>query len=191
MGRVISENGLSVLLATRVSWGQESCVDDTTSDIVGDLDVLAWVGEVVSTDRETGFLVEDFLTSESCAADDLSEHVAIDGDVVTGLDCDADWAEVPNSVALNEDISRRLDVQCPAITVVDSTIGHRAVTHDVVLPADGRLESVDLGHVEDFDIVHVDLSVAHSEVLFNKESSDDLATPRLNVFALNFDIPRE
>jgi hypothetical protein len=110
MGRVISENGLSVLLATRVSWGQESCVDDTTSYIVGDLDVLAWVGEVVSTDRETGFLVEDFLTSESCAADDLSEHVAIDGDVVTGLDCDADWAEVPNSVALNEDISRRLDV---------------------------------------------------------------------------------
>jgi hypothetical protein len=65
------------------------------------------------------------------------------------------------------------------------------VTHDVVLPADGRLESVDLGHVEDFDIVHVDLSVAHSEVLFNKESSDDLATPRLNVFALNFDISRE
>jgi hypothetical protein len=124
MSCVISENGLSILLATSVSWGQESCVDDTTSDVVSDMDVLTWVREVVSTDRKTGFLVKDLLTSESCTANDLSKHVAINGDVVTGLDSDADWAEVPNSVTLNEDISRRLDMQCPAITVVDSTIGH-------------------------------------------------------------------
>jgi hypothetical protein len=110
MSCVISENGLGILLAALVTWGQESCVYDTTGDIVCHMDVLAWVRKAVSTDRKACFLVKSLVTFKSCASDDLSEHVAIDGDVVTGLDCDADWAEVPNSVALNEDISRRLDV---------------------------------------------------------------------------------
>lgn len=50
MSRIISENGLDVLLAALVSRGQESSVDNTTSDVVSDLDVLARIGEVICTD---------------------------------------------------------------------------------------------------------------------------------------------
>lgn len=65
------------------------------------------------------------------------------------------------------------------------------MAHDVVLPADGRLERVDLRHVEDLNVVQVNLTVAESEVLLNEEASDDLTTPRLNVLTLDFDISRE
>ena len=87
-------------------------------------------------------------------------------------------------------------MDAPSEAVVECTIRHRAVALKVVLPANGRLERVHLRHVEELNIVHVELAIAHLHlesdwINIQHEANCDLATPGLNILADDLDIARQ
>lgn len=90
----------------------------------------------------------------------MRKDVPVVSDVTRSLDSDTDGLEVVDDVVGQMNVLRFLNVNSPAMTVVDSRVGDAAVASNCSCESDSSLLGVNLRAVLDLDVIHDGVSVS-------------------------------
>jgi len=143
---------------TLMSRDNETCINSSSSNVVGDSDVRAR-GLFIGADAYQSSLVHFLIQGlERCSFHRSSNEVVIESQVVNCIYGNSYWSEREEDVVTHLDVLSIQDSHTPSKSIMECTVCHSLGLSESLFKSDGRSHGINLRAVVHFDVIHEKLT---------------------------------